>query len=84
MDQYIKIIGFIATIITIISFTFKDILTIRIVNVLGSFVWLVYGFYTKDHPVILVNLSVIIIQIWGIFFLVKDKIFPTANKRQFF
>ena len=68
MDQYIKIIGFIATIITIVSFTFKDILTIRVVNVLGSFVWLVYGFYTKDHPVILVNLSVIIIQVWGIFF----------------
>lgn len=84
MDQYIKIIGFIATIVTIISFTFKDILTIRLVNTLGSFVWLVYGFYTKDHPIILVNLSVIIIQIWGIFFLVKDKIFPPANKRQFF
>lgn len=82
MDQYIKIIGFIATIITIVSFTFKDILTIRIVNVLGSFVWLVYGFYTKDHPVIIVNLSVIIIQVWGIFFLLKDRMFPPTNKRQ--
>ena len=82
MDQYIKIIGFIATIITIVSFTFKDILTIRVVNVLGSFVWLVYGFYTKDHPVIIVNLSVIIIQVWGIFFLLKDRMFPHPNKNQ--
>ena len=82
MDQYIKIIGFIATIITIVSFTFKDILTIRVVNVLGSFVWLVYGFYTKDHPVIIVNLSVIIIQVWGIFFLLKDRMFPPTNKNQ--
>ena len=82
MDQYIKIIGFIATIITIVSFTFKDILTIRVVNVLGSFVWLVYGFYTKDHPVIIVNLSVIIIQVWGIFFLLKDRMFPPTNKRR--
>jgi hypothetical protein len=78
----IEIIGFIATILTIISFTFKNILTIRLVNVLGSFVWLVYGFYTKDHPVIIVNLSVIIIHIWGIFFLLKDKIYPPTNKRQ--
>ena len=75
-------IGFIATILTIVSFTFKKILTIRLVNVLGSFVWLVYGFYTKDHPVILVNISVILIQIWAIFFLIKDKILPPANKRQ--
>jgi uncharacterized protein with PQ loop repeat len=78
----IEMIGFIATILTIVSFTFKNILTIRLVNVLGSFVWLIYGFYSKDHPVILVNISVIIIQIWAIFFLLKDKIFPPANKRQ--
>jgi uncharacterized protein with PQ loop repeat len=73
MKDYIQIIGFVATLLTIISFTFKEILTIRMVNVLGSFVWLVYGFYTKDHPVIMVNVSVILIQIWGIFNLVKDR-----------
>ena len=73
MKDYIQIIGFIATLLTILSFTFKEILTIRMVNVLGSFVWLVYGFYTKDHPVIMVNVSVILIQIWGIFNLVKDR-----------
>ena len=73
MKDYIQIIGFIATFLTILSFTFKEILTIRLVNVLGSFVWLVYGFYTKDHPVIMVNVSVILIQIWGIFNLVKDR-----------
>ena len=78
----IEIIGFIAATLTIVSFTFKNIITIRIVNVLGSFVWLTYAFYTKDHPVIIVSLSVIIIHIWGIFFLLKDKIFPPANKRQ--
>jgi len=82
MDQYIKIIGFIATIITITSFIFKDILTIRLVNVLGLFVCLVYGFYTKDHPIFIVNLSVVIIQIWGIFFLLKDRMFPPPNKNQ--
>lgn len=73
MKDYIQIIGFIATLLTILSFTFKEILTIRMVNVLGSFVWLLYGFYTKDHPVIMVNVSVILIQIWGIFNLVKDR-----------
>jgi lipid-A-disaccharide synthase-like uncharacterized protein len=73
MKDYIQIIGFVATLLTIISFTFKEILTIRMVNVLGSFVWLVYGFYTKDHPVIMVNVSVILIQIWGIFNIVKDR-----------
>ena len=78
----IEIIGFIATILTIISFTFKDILTVRIVNTIGSIVWLIYGFYSKDHPVILVNISVILIQIWAMFFLLKDKIYPPANKRQ--
>lgn len=74
MTDYVKIIGFIATFITVVSFTFKDILIIRMVNVLGCAVWLVYGFYTKDHPVILVNLSIVIIQIWGIFNLLKERV----------
>ena len=78
----LEIIGFIATVLTIVSFTFKDILTVRVVNTIGSIVWLIYGFYTKDHPVILVNISVIAIQLWALFFLLKDKIFSPANKRQ--
>ena len=74
MIDYVKIIGFIATLITVISFTFKDILTIRIVNVFGCAVWFMYGFYTKDQPVILVNLSIVAIQIWGIFNILKERV----------
>lgn len=82
MKDYVQIIGFFATSLTILSFTFKDILTIRIVNALGSCIWLVYAFYSKDHPVMLVSISVITIQLWNIFILLKDKIFPPQNKNQ--
>lgn len=82
MKDYIQIIGFFATSLTILSFTFKNILTIRIVNALGSFVWFVYAFYSKDHPIMLVSISVITIQIWNIFILLKDRMFPPPNKNQ--
>lgn len=69
----ISIIGYIASIFTILSFTFKDIVKLRIVSSISCVLWIIYGIYKTDFPdfpVILVNFSVLSIHI---FYLLKNK-----------
>lgn len=40
---FIEIIGIIATLFVVISFTFKNLRTVRIVNLIGSVLFIVYG-----------------------------------------
>jgi|688.fasta_scaffold269400_2 hypothetical protein len=48
-------LGIIATAITVSSFLFNKIRTIRIVNFVGCLIWLIYGGIQSDTPIILVN-----------------------------
>jgi hypothetical protein len=59
----IEIIGYIGTIIVLISFTFKDVKKLRVVNTLGCFLFVVYGIANNDNPVIVTNALISIINI---------------------
>jgi len=61
----ISIIGIIATLITIGSFLFNDIKTIRIVNFIGCLIWLFYGSLKIDLPIIAVNGAIALIHIYS-------------------
>ena len=60
----IDAIGYLATITTILSFTFKDILKLRIVSSIACVLWIVYGICKADIPITLVNFSVVSIHIY--------------------
>jgi len=62
------ILGYVATIIVLISFTQSDIKRLRILNILGCVLFGFYGFVLGAIPVIIINLSVILINI---FFLIR-------------
>jgi uncharacterized protein with PQ loop repeat len=60
----IQLIGYLATITTILSFTFKNILKLRIVSSIACCLWIIYGIYRQDIPVTIVNISVLLIHIY--------------------
>ena len=60
----ISVIGYLATIFTVLSFTFKDILKLRIVSSIACILWIIYGIYKADFPITLVNTSVLSIHIY--------------------
>jgi hypothetical protein len=60
----IDLLGFIASIIILISFAVKDIIKLRIVNSIGSIVWIIYGCIINNNPTIFVNVAVLIIHSW--------------------
>ena len=62
------IIGYIGSLLILISFLFKDVRLIRIVNIVGAIFFIVYGVVIKTWPTVFVNIALIIIHI---FYLVK-------------
>jgi len=60
----IEIIGWIATIGTLLSFAVKDMWRLRLINGLASIVWIVYGVLKVDNPIIVINSAVIIMHLY--------------------
>jgi hypothetical protein len=63
--MFITALGIIATAITVSSFLFDNLRTIRIVNFVGCLVWLIYGGIQTDIPIILVNSIIAAIHIFS-------------------
>ena len=59
----IDIIGYIGMGIILYSFTIENIYKLRLVNSIGSIVWIVYGLGIMAGPTILVNSSVLAIHL---------------------
>lgn len=67
----IDLVGYLASGIILISFAVKDIIKLRIINSIGSVVWIVYGTLINNNPTIFVNIAVLMIHIW---WLIKNKL----------
>ena len=59
------LVGWFATILILISFTIKkDMFLLRLINVSGTTLWLIYGIIKNDVPLIGVNSSVLLIHLY--------------------
>lgn len=74
----IEFVGIIATILVAISMcfktqTYKGALIMRIVNTVGSIVFVAYGFMLPAYSTAVLNILLAVINIYHIFLLVKNK-----------
>jgi len=67
----INYIGWLSTLLTIISFIPKGESKIRFINAIACIVWILYGFLKKEFPIIVVNSVVLTLHIF--YFVKKDK-----------
>lgn len=58
-----EIIGFIGSLFVILSYIFKDMTKLRIVNMVGCVVWIIYGLLIHSYSTIFTNLVIMIIHI---------------------
>ncbi len=79
LSQYLfmnpEIIGYIASFLVAISFLFRDLLTIRWVNLVGCIFFVVYGYYIDSIPVMLTNVFIVLVQCYYLF------LAPALNKK---
>lgn len=58
----ISILAYLASIIILVSFLLKDQIKLRLLNSIGSTLFIVYAITRADYPVIFINGSIIIIN----------------------
>lgn len=59
-----EIIGTVASIIILISFLFDDLRIIRIINIIGCIVFIIYGTTIKSFSIELLNSGLFLIHIY--------------------
>ena len=63
----IEILGYVATIVTLISMMAKNMNLLRILNSVGCILWMSYGIIRTDNPVIVVNSTILIIHLVSLY-----------------
>lgn len=59
------IVGWIASIVILISFTIKkDMWLLRVINSIGTGLWLTHGILKSDTPMIFANVSILCIHFY--------------------
>lgn len=62
----LEIVGWSATAFVIFSFLINNMLWLRTVNLVGAFLWLLYGIIDISYSIIFLNVVIVSIQIFKI------------------
>ena len=63
-----EIIGYLASLAVLISFLLKDLTKLRLVNMIGCFLFILYGFMLAiSWPIIITNSAIILVNAYYVF-----------------
>ena len=65
-------IGYLASLMVLLSFTMKDVKKLRLVNMTGCILFIIYGFLMPTLriglPIIIANASILLVNVYYLFF----------------
>lgn len=59
----IELLGWVSSVVVLVSMTFKTMWKLRLVNVIACVMWICYGYLIKNNPTMFVNLAILITHI---------------------
>ena len=62
METFIEILGYLGMALVVLSFTMKNIVLLRVINILGALLSGIYGYITKTYPTGILNTILFIIN----------------------
>lgn len=65
-----ELVGYAGMGLTILAFTLKDILKLRIISLIACLIWIAYALHINDMPITILNIVIILIHIYHI---IKNK-----------
>ncbi|MFU8793681.1 MAG: YgjV family protein [Acholeplasmataceae bacterium] len=87
MEQYLEWLGYLASLIVLISLLMSSVKKLRWINLIGSMIFAIYGFLIGSIPVGLMNIGIILINIYYLFqmYTQKDyfKLLPMDHSSQY-
>lgn len=69
----IEWVGYIASLLIVISLMMTSIIKLRIINSIGCLLFVIYGIYVSAYPVVISNALIIIINIYNLYKLYGNK-----------
>ena len=63
----IEILGWVATLVIIVSFLVNDIKTLRTFSLIGACMWVIYGFAIQSSSIVFLNLVIVGIQVYKLY-----------------
>lgn len=62
MNYYLELFGYLGSLLIILSMMFTSINKLRIINIIGSIISLIYSIIVDAWPIVILNASLIIIN----------------------
>jgi uncharacterized protein with PQ loop repeat len=60
----IEAVGWAAAAVVTVSYLFRDVLRLRVLQICGALLWLCYGILITSPPVVVANLLVVAVACW--------------------
>ncbi len=67
MNPYVEIFGYLGTLIVFISMTMGSMRKLRILNILGSVITVIYSVIISAYPIVFLNLGLILVNLYKLF-----------------
>ena len=67
LADHIELWGYLSMIVVLISTAMKDMKKLRLTNIIGCLMFIVYGSFKGATPVVIMNIVVILIHLWHLF-----------------
>lgn len=78
--NYVEIIGYVASILVAISLTMSQLLKLRVINLIGSVTFSLYGYLLGAYPIFFVNGFIVCINIFYLIKMYRNKdVFDVFN-----
>jgi len=62
MGNYVDFIGYAASAFVLLSFVMKKMILLRIINVIGCSLFVIYGVLLWSFPIILTNVAIVLVN----------------------
>ena len=77
-ETLIQAIGYFSTVLILISFLMTSVVKLRLLNLAGSIVFVIFAFLTKSYPTAIMNIGLCIINIYFLIRLIRAKRLTTV------
>ena len=73
--NWLEIVGYVGSVLVAVSLAMSDILKLRLINLVGSAIFTVYGVLVHAYPVAMVNGCIVVMNIWHLMHMARDRDF---------
>ena len=72
-DDILQIVGYFSTVLILVSFLMTSVLKLRVINLVGSMIFVFFAFMTKSYPTAIMNIGLCVINLYFIVRLLRTK-----------